>query len=54
MSNSPTDHPMEKASLNNFRSNDYWAEKKIDEQFFEKRFSRKTIIGQPWISRVHN
>ena len=48
----PTDHPMEKASLHHFlyRSNDYWDEKKIDEQFFEKRFSRKTIIGHDtWI-----
>ena len=48
----PTDHPMEKASLHHFlyRSNDYWDEKKIDEQFFEKRFSRKTIIGNDtWI-----
>ena len=48
----PTDHPMEKASLHHFlyRSNDYWDEKKIDEQFFKKRFSRKTIIGHDtWI-----
>ena len=43
---------MEKASLHHFlyRSNDYWDEKKIDKQFFEKRFSRKTIIGHDtWI-----
>jgi len=48
----PTDHPMEKASLHHFlyRSNDYWNDKESDKEFFEKRFSRRTVIGNDtWI-----
>ena len=48
----PTDHPMDHASLHHFlyRSSYYWDEGTDDAAFFERRASRRTVIGpDTWI-----
>lgn len=48
----PTDHPMERPSLHHFtyRRDMFGFDDKEDEEFFKKRFSRKTYIGHDtWI-----
>ncbi len=50
-----TDHPMEKASLHHFlyRSADYWDDVDHDAAWFDKRRSRRTVIGHDtWLG--HN
>ncbi len=50
-----TDHPLDRASLHHFqyRSQDYWPDAERDDDWFEKRASRKTVIGHDtWIG--HN
>lgn len=48
----PTDHPMDHASLHHFvyRSSYYWDDAADDAGFFERRQSRRTVIGpDTWI-----
>ena len=50
-----TDHPMDRASMHHFlyRSSDYWDDVEIDQDWFEKRASRRVTIGHDtWIG--HN
>ena len=50
-----TDHPMDRASMHHFlyRSPDYWDDVEIDQDWFEKRASRRVTIGHDtWIG--HN
>jgi hypothetical protein len=50
-----TDHPMDRASMHHFlyRSPDYWDNVEIDQDWFEKRASRRVTIGHDtWIG--HN
>lgn len=50
-----TDHPMDRASMHHFlyRSPDYWDDVQIDQDWFEKRASRRVTIGHDtWIG--HN
>jgi phosphonate metabolism protein (transferase hexapeptide repeat family) len=50
-----TDHPMDRASMHHFlyRSPDYWDDVDIDQDWFEKRASRRVTIGHDtWIG--HN
>ncbi|MGB4780219.1 chloramphenicol acetyltransferase [Microbacterium sp.] len=47
-----TDHPLDKASLHHFlyRSEKYWDDVADDNEWFEKRRSRRTVIGHDtWI-----
>lgn len=51
----PTDHPLEKASMHHFlyRSQDYWDDASVDEDWFAHRASRVVRIGHDtWIG--HN
>lgn len=48
----PTDHPMANASLHHFlyRSSYYWEDAEDDPDFFERRASRRTVLGPDcWI-----
>jgi len=48
----PTDHPFENASLHHFlyRSSYYWEDAEDDPDFFDRRASRRTVIGpDTWI-----
>ncbi|MDP2083383.1 MAG: chloramphenicol acetyltransferase [Pseudotabrizicola sp.] len=48
----PTDHPMDHASLHHFsyRSSYYWDDVEDDAAFFERRKTRRTVIGpDTWV-----